>query len=457
MDPPPHATQTAAHDVEVGVADGERGTGRQAVVLVHGIGQQRPMDTLRGFGAAIVGEGRETYAVPDVTDASFELHTLVVPGVDGGPRTDLYEGYWAPESHGTTLAHVWTWSRRLLLRAPSQLPARIRGLAVRVAIGLAVVVAALLWVVPDLVDLLTGEDVAWVAALAKLVLAAVAAGITGWLTDSLGDAARYLDVRPANIALRQSIRRRLVGMLDALHESGRYDRIVVVGHSLGGVIAYDALRLLWRERVCGVGVTIDPSVDDGGVAGAARKLLRAVDAGVDTPGVVDRFRAAQERCQAQLAAAHPGLWLVTDLVTLGSPVAHATWLLADGGADLHTRIRERELPTCPPQPGTPEGDTYRYPDATGERLHHGAVFAVTRWTNAWFPGDPVGGPVRPTGPMGAGTLDRDAGLGAGVRDVALTGPSGVLRGLASHSRYWVDERSRDAIMRALGLEPPPRS
>jgi pimeloyl-ACP methyl ester carboxylesterase len=73
------------------------------------------------------------------------------------------------------------------------------------------------WLGVDAVDLLSGGDVAWWAAGAKVAFAMGAAGTIRWITDHLGDAARY-------------------------------DRIVVVGHSLGGVIAYDAVRLLWRER-----------------------------------------------------------------------------------------------------------------------------------------------------------------------------------------------------------------
>jgi hypothetical protein len=425
--------------------------GRQAIVLVHGIGEHRPMATLRSLARALVGEERALFAIPDTTDTTFELHTLVVPSVDDGPRTDLYEGYWAPEARGTTLAHVAVWARRLVLRAPSQLPARIRGVAVRVGVGVLVVVAALAWLVPDLIDAVTGGDVPWLAATGKVLLAVAAAAITGWLTGSLGDAARYLDTRPANIVLRQAVRARVVATLRRLHECERYDRIIVVGHSLGGVVAYDALRLLWRERVCADGIVISSEVDDGAVAQAGDRLERSVAAGADVPSVVRRFHTAQSTCAAQLRAAHPDLWLVTDLITLGSPVAHATWLLADGGDDLAVRVRERELPTCPPQTGVAGVATYRYPDAAGQKLHHGALFAVTRWTNAWFPGDPVGGPVRPTGRLDHGPLDREAGLGAGVKDVALPGPRGVLRGLASHSRYWTDPVARDALLAALEL------
>jgi hypothetical protein len=35
------------------MADDKQGKGRQAVLLIHGIGEQKPMDTLRGFVDAV--------------------------------------------------------------------------------------------------------------------------------------------------------------------------------------------------------------------------------------------------------------------------------------------------------------------------------------------------------------------------------------------------------------------
>ena len=57
----------------------------------------------------------------------------------------------------------------------------------------------------------------------------------------VGDAARYLSSSPSNIKMRQEIRSEGVQLLRKLHEQG-YGRIVVVGHSLGSVIAYDILK-----------------------------------------------------------------------------------------------------------------------------------------------------------------------------------------------------------------------
>ena len=45
-----------------------------------------------------------------------------------------------------------------------------------------------------------------------------------------------------NVAARQTIREAGVDLLTKLHGSGNYDRIIVIGHSLGSVIGYDVLN-----------------------------------------------------------------------------------------------------------------------------------------------------------------------------------------------------------------------
>ena len=48
---------------------------RQAVLLIHGIGEQRPMSTLRSFVAALVGNSFRSK--PDDLSKSFELRRLI--------------------------------------------------------------------------------------------------------------------------------------------------------------------------------------------------------------------------------------------------------------------------------------------------------------------------------------------------------------------------------------------
>ncbi len=70
-----------------------------------------------------------------------------------------------------------------------------------------------------------------------------------FLSPVMGDSARYLRATPSNIAQRQKIREAGVSLLESLHASGRYQRIVVVGHSLGSVVGYDVLTHFWGRRV----------------------------------------------------------------------------------------------------------------------------------------------------------------------------------------------------------------
>jgi hypothetical protein len=157
-------------------------------------------------------------------------------------------------------------------------------------------------------------------------------------------------------------------------------------------------------------------------------------------------------------------WLVTDFVTLGSPLAHAALLLAHDEANLRTRQRQRELPTSPPQPEvektkTEERRRYSYVvwDGYGKKmdirlraLHHAALFACTRWTNLYFPvfgglfGDIVGGRLGPW-------------FGPGVRDIAVhSGNLRVDRTILAHVSYWDRKapRALTPLIEALDLRNP---
>ena len=423
---------------------------RQAVVLIHGIGDQMPMTTLRGFVQAVIAEEQkggakgkwQVYSEADQTDETFELHTFtVVPPEDADPRvprTDFYEGYWAEEVRGTRLAHVWRWVFRVFKTGLVGPPRRLRWLYA-LAVGLAVLfaAAALALILTPVSQTVLGGP-AGVAL--KAAVAVVAGAASGWLITSLGDFARYTDDHPDNVDMRQAIRQRLVGLLDKLHDDGRYGRIVVVGHSLGGIVGYDALRLLWAKRTGGDTGDIPGQADDHAVALAAGHLA--------DPGGLGNFCTSQyglcedlgsrripvwKTVKGQPQSVQRPAWLVTDLVTLGSPIAYPELLLADGDpAEYRSLVEERQLPKCPPTEVGQPGSGYRYhpaDPAQGRRYHHGSMFAATRWFNAYRQGDFAGGPV---------TSDT---LGAGVVNQPIAGGLPVL----SHSSYWKNRESLQII------------
>lgn len=266
-----------------------------------------------------------------------------------------------------------------------------------------------------------GSD--WSNVAAWTVLLLYAAANAAFLQPYLGDAARYFRNSPANVLARRAIRKDAVDTLDQLHRSCDYDRIIVVAHSLGTAVAYDMLRAYY-SRICAQ-IPVRPELEP---------ELSEVDTGdLDCFGLRRRGRALIAKLAQHSAILDPAArtgnyppaksekvdaWLVTDFVTLGSPLTHAKYLMtsqADGTkleAAFAAAIREREYPKCPPEQMDGDGRvTFLDRNAGIKRLHHGGLFAMTRWTNLYFPvsnifwGDAVGGPVLPA--FGKCVLDRE--------------------------------------------------
>jgi len=103
-------------------------TDRQAVVIIHGIGEQRPMQTLRGFADAILGVTKggasRFYNKPDMLSDTFELRKLV--SHRGRPRTDFFELYWAHRMPIATWSRIAAWFQTLMLRPRADLEPQIR-------------------------------------------------------------------------------------------------------------------------------------------------------------------------------------------------------------------------------------------------------------------------------------------------------------------------------------------
>jgi hypothetical protein len=281
-----------------------------------------------------------------------------------------------------------------------------------------------------------------------------------FLQPYLGDAARYFRNSPGNVAVRREIRKQAVDTLEALHCSGEYDRIVVVAHSLGTVVAYDMLRAYYGR----VNQDLpDPSqlgpdfdeVDDAKLKGKEnREKARRKGRGI-VAWMAKAAEAAQQRIMA--GAAKPDdkdlrVWLVTDFVTLGSPLTHAHYLMCRGRSkteleqDFERRKREREFPVCPPpDPGHAAGDgwlTYVNPNNGQKHFHHGGQFALTRWTNLYFPlsqllwGDAIGGPLAPV-------------FGDHVADVPVHTTAQKTDSFFAHVLYWDFRQERPPHIEAL--------
>lgn len=424
-------------------SDGRAAKPRQAVVVIHGIGEQRPMDTLRSFVEAVLGIDPAAeadsdrppayYNKPDRLSDGFELRRLSTR--ESRPRTEFFELYWAHRMPTATWGRVVDWLRLLLWRPYTDVPTQFRGLwwaswATVAVLALALLASLALLLAPSL-----GPS-SWPAA-AALALPFGLGGLPLLLLQYvvlgyIGDAAVYLSANPRNVEARNAIRGAGVALLRRLHEAGEYCRVVVVGHSLGSVIGYDVLTHAWQLYNECHGRPEAPRHD---ALPASERAARALREAGSPPG--GAAREAWERATRRLWVEQRGTgcpWLVTDFVTLGSPLTHADLLLASSRADFRRKVRERELPVCPPEP---EGKgvfsfEINYQAASGARrtvrvLHHAALFAVARWTNLYFPasrvlhGDPIGGPVARL-------------FGPGVRDVAVQ--TATWRGWLAHTHYW---------------------
>ena len=517
-------------------------TRRQAVLVIHGMGEQVPLETMRSFvetvyqrdtglGATVVddpdlGPVNQVWAVPDTATGSSELRKISTqPRTGDRLRTDFYEFYWADIMEGTPIEAVFDWVRGLILRSPWAVPRSIRiwitflalwalsiaavlntlatldpssamatsmmtGLAAvmqanhalagwlvaafgvfflgvrfagaraaagtrrftlrrhyaRVKVGLPVMLIGLgLIIVFAPVEML-GNAKVWSGALALLS----AALLNGIIAPYFGDVVRYVRATPSTVDKRQRIRERGLALLKQLHDKTDsrggvaepyYERIIVVAHSLGAIIAYDLIQLHWqaegpshlRPAVPGLAVPlgeVDKFVADWwGTPKAQRK-----------PFDLAAFQALQSRAFEAMVLG--GIkFRISDFITLGAPLTHAEFLLKDDKAALEREFEERGLSSSPPRPDRPSRTASYKLGSSGPFAHFAAPFTAVRWTNiydvAWFPlfGDIVSGPLQ------------DA-FGPGIADVRvkITRPGWppILNRFVTHTLYWAWHRKYDA-------------
>ncbi len=489
---------------------------RQAVVIVHGQGEQRPMGTLRDFievlwtrNPDVTPQRPETYiddegdrafwVVPDRKAGLYELQRVTTPADSNGRRTDFFELYYADLLNNTPFKNLWRWMRRLLWIDPADLPHQVRwpwSLFLLMTVAAAMLAVGVVLSISELVhtnwlaELVRPETRVWfygiAGAAAALLLPKLTSAlrflerIPGWVIGTVvvvsvaaifrdepvalyldallvliyfavryllpyfGDAASYLSAQTETVQSRQDVRKRGLSLFRALHDDDSYDRVVVVAHSLGTVLAYDLVHILWGE----VGPTKDNPPEDEAVA-----ALQAVDdfaaARLEVEWSEEDVAAYQElqwaafsalRKQKGDPAAAPRRingWKISDFVALGSPLASAQFLIAEGADDFTLMKEQRVLPTAPPQAYDRRMQALYDNREVGCRVsHHGAAFSAVRWHNIYDPfhpvlfflGDPIAGPVS----------GRER-FGPGVADIPVTiKHGGPVPRLFTHNHYWTE-------------------
>lgn len=362
---------------------------RHAVVIIHGIGEQKPMDTLRGFVSTIThkpdGDNSadiKFYNKPDNLSTLFELRRLTTASSEAEDRikTDFFEYYWAYNIRDTKAQQVLKWIGGIIFRWPGSLPKRIRFL--HIGMWVLLLASAFLFIGGFNISFLKENQPVWLGSIGTLL-----SGFLGYLlTQYVGDAARYTSANPGNIAERQRIRQEGVMLLKSLTNSGKYEKIILVGHSLGSIIGYDLIKHLWSDY--------NTLYEDKIYAKDLQEFEKKYANPVDGTFNINNYRADQEALfYQQNNDGNP--WKISHFITLGSPLTHASFLLAKDLDELKQRVEERELPTAPPTFEVFNNEnriTYR-PDVKNPRrvLHHAAPFACTQWINVYYKNDFVGG------------------------------------------------------------------
>ena len=235
-------------------------TVRTAVVIVHGMGEKRPMETFDSFVRTALhprdGIWHYQPRAAEITD-TYEARRYFATSRETAPQqghTEFFEYHWPFLMTAGKFAGVAPTALRLFLRRPSNVPDALLGVW-RLVWG--VVLAALL-VIPTLFVAgyaLNSDVPAWIIGLTISAVVLIfwfglyrmmARALVNKKTVPLVDSARYLDPSPPSYAARRAIRGGLVELLGDLHEDG-YGRIVLVAHGVGAYIAYDALTLSWTQ------------------------------------------------------------------------------------------------------------------------------------------------------------------------------------------------------------------
>ncbi len=408
---------------------------RKAIVVVHGMGSQRPLTTIRTFVENIDVGGEKLYSSPDRISQDLESRRFSYHN----RSNDYYELYWADLVEEPSFFDTIVWSLKLLfLKSPSQrarMPVIIsRFLIILLAIGIGIGSYFLNgWVdfVKTQLSLLISGIIVFV--LFRLLIPVVKTVTKSTFLQSIGDVLRYTEPSHKNIRFRNNIRQKGIDLLVNLHEAKdskgnfRYSEIVVVGHSLGSIVAYDILTALY-PRYQG-----EYALGEDGLNEEQLKEFVAYTA-QKSDFDIDHYQQLQKDLSKACRKVNNS-WRVTDFITAGSPLTHASMVIVDDKEELEKKQAIRELPTNPPV----EDDLdplkffyYKNKEKTIVVPHHAAFFALTVWTNIYFQNDYVGGPVAPQ-------------FGKGVKDICLRSESSFFTKnipFASHTKYWAAKENQ---------------
>lgn len=235
-------------------------TDRTALIIIHGIGEQNPFETLdpfvQGLRAALQSRGSAVNAAhrmaprTGATGAPWNESYIRLAPADASWHIDVHEYYWAYLTEKkVSVGDVFRWVSDALTgtknfaKDNAATEKRFENSTayahrMRSIYWMLRLVYPLVW----LLQLLPR----WSSAL-RWIGEAVDRWGTAIIVGYLGDVAIYTttDEKSANYRIRQRILAESQALVDAVLKGERgegYDRVIIAGHSLGSVIAFDTLN-----------------------------------------------------------------------------------------------------------------------------------------------------------------------------------------------------------------------
>jgi len=242
--------------------------GRTAFLVIHGIGEQNPLETLDSFSRGLIKLLRDKKLDLSVsheiskrgeTDGASWMESFVrlQPGKGYG-FVDIHEYYWAYLTEEIiTVPEIWAWVNQALegtrkfydenekLREKYEMngPANYRLTRVlNILCFLSILNPLLKIVVPVLLYFFRLPFISGFKKGASFLRGLLRPLIVGYI----GDLAIYttVDAKSRYFEVRCKILAESRALLESLLRDDTYDQVIIVGHSLGSVIAYDTLNQL---------------------------------------------------------------------------------------------------------------------------------------------------------------------------------------------------------------------
>jgi hypothetical protein len=384
------------------------GSSKTAIVVIHGMGNQYPMETITKFAENFFT--KKIYSAPERVSGSLDHRKLI--GYDGkNYRYDCFEFYWAHLVEEPKMAETLSWIFNLLYFKKSSERFKLYKLFLQVF--LPIVILSLLygiyWYYENYINGFSSKSALFQLEIifSPIVFYYLLKNIIGVLSKSFGDVIRYTVPHPKNIGIRHKISQSAVTFLMNLHrDDSKYDKIVIIGHSLGSIIAY--------EMIVNTFGTLNKSFDK--KSGVTRSEADNINQ-MDDP----------ERRKAGLGPEFE--WKVSDFITCGSPLCHAKMLMVENKDAFNKKVNKGEYPVCPAN----REDLF-YPNKEDSNYFvptHDSVFSFMKWTNIFFTNDAVGGNLKNI--FGGDITDRD------LKPKTYTG----IRN--SHSQYWNKEKEPESF------------